>query len=183
MRGLKGKRFIIGGGATGMGAALALRLAEEGARVLVGDINAAGLEALAATAKGAVLTELFDLLDNGSIERLVARAVAEFDGLDGVTITGARSVAKDDGRGSPRDGVLARRLGACVARQHDWPWLADEGGDPASEGGRAANFSICTVCNLCRQSALAYRASHLVRWTSNPSSHSLVSGSKPSGKM
>jgi hypothetical protein len=41
------------------------------------------------------------------------------------------------GRGSPRDGVLARRLGACVARQHDWPWLADEGGRP-----RRSSFSV-----------------------------------------
>ena len=89
MRGLKDKRFIIGGGATGMGAALALRLTEEGARVLVGDINSAGLEALAATAEGAIRTEQFDLADDQSVERLVARAVAEFGGLDGIAITGA----------------------------------------------------------------------------------------------
>lgn len=89
MRGLSDKRFIIGGGATGMGAALALRLAEEGARLLVGDVNAAGLDALASASNGAIRTQPFDLLDEASIGRLVARAVADFGGLDGVAITGA----------------------------------------------------------------------------------------------
>ena len=88
MRGLKDKRFIIAGGATGMGAALALRLAAEGAHVLVGDINRAGLEALAAS-NGAIRTEPFDLRDNASIERLVDRAAVDFGGIDGVAITGA----------------------------------------------------------------------------------------------
>jgi NAD(P)-dependent dehydrogenase (short-subunit alcohol dehydrogenase family) len=41
MRGLQGKRIIIAGGATGIGAASAERLAAEGASVVVGDINLA----------------------------------------------------------------------------------------------------------------------------------------------
>ena len=40
MRGLTEKTIIVAGGGTGIGAAVAGRLAEEGAHVVVGDINA-----------------------------------------------------------------------------------------------------------------------------------------------
>ena len=39
MRGLKDKTFLVAGGATGIGAATAKRLAKEGAQVAIGDIN------------------------------------------------------------------------------------------------------------------------------------------------
>jgi NAD(P)-dependent dehydrogenase (short-subunit alcohol dehydrogenase family) len=39
MRGLKDKIVIVAGGASGIGAATARRLAEEGAIVMVGDLN------------------------------------------------------------------------------------------------------------------------------------------------
>ena len=42
MRGLAGKTFIVAGGATGVGAGAAARLGEEGANVVVGDINVQG---------------------------------------------------------------------------------------------------------------------------------------------
>jgi NAD(P)-dependent dehydrogenase (short-subunit alcohol dehydrogenase family) len=92
MRGLKGKRFIIGGGATGMGAALALRLTQEGANVCVGDVNEAGLKKLLpelqkGSGKGMVVT--FDLADDASISALVQKCVEAFGGLDGVAIPGA----------------------------------------------------------------------------------------------
>ncbi|GAP45761.1 uncharacterized protein SAZU_0491 [Streptomyces azureus] len=39
MRGLQGKRLVIAGGATGIGAATAERLAAEGTEVVIGDVN------------------------------------------------------------------------------------------------------------------------------------------------
>ena len=48
MRGLKGKVAVIVGAATGIGKATAIRLAEEGVSVVLGDINIAGVEAVAA---------------------------------------------------------------------------------------------------------------------------------------
>ena len=95
MRGLKDKRYVIGGGATGLGAALARRLVEEGARVMVGDINAAGLEALAASSNGAILTETADLSESEPVERLIARAAGAFGGIDGLAITVA-DLSKDN---------------------------------------------------------------------------------------
>jgi NAD(P)-dependent dehydrogenase (short-subunit alcohol dehydrogenase family) len=92
MRGLQGKRIIIGGGATGMGAALALRLVAEGAKVVVGDINEAGLKLLASefhAGPGKGIVMVFDLADEASIRLLVRRCVEELGGIDGVAISGA----------------------------------------------------------------------------------------------
>jgi NAD(P)-dependent dehydrogenase (short-subunit alcohol dehydrogenase family) len=92
MRGINGKRFIVAGGATGMGAALASRLVEEGARVVVGDINEPALMTTVAELKGKggdAVAVTFDLSDQASIGRLVERCAAEFGGLDGLAITAA----------------------------------------------------------------------------------------------
>jgi NAD(P)-dependent dehydrogenase (short-subunit alcohol dehydrogenase family) len=92
MRGLSGKRFIIGGGATGIGAALAVQLVTAGARVVIGDINEAGLQTLAGRLQGLAGTALvmkFDLADSVSIDHLVQHCVDEFKGLDGLAIPGA----------------------------------------------------------------------------------------------
>ncbi|MGJ6964831.1 SDR family NAD(P)-dependent oxidoreductase [Streptosporangium sp. G11] len=92
MRGLKDKRIVVAGGATGIGAATAERLAGEGARVLVGDINVAGAKATVervAAAGGTAAAAEFDLSDEVSVRALFERAVAEFGGVDGVFNVGA----------------------------------------------------------------------------------------------
>ncbi len=92
MQDLAGKRIIIGGGATGMGAALAIRLVKLGAKVIVGDRNAEGLKALEpelAEGPGQAITMAFDLMDDASIEALVQRCVDEFGGVDGLAIPAA----------------------------------------------------------------------------------------------
>ncbi|MGW0523232.1 SDR family NAD(P)-dependent oxidoreductase [Crossiella sp. NPDC003009] len=92
MRGLRGKRIVIAGGATGIGAATAGRLAAEGAAVLVGDIDLGGAQATAkgiGDAGGTAIAAGFDLGDEGSITALVERAVAELGGIDGLFNVGA----------------------------------------------------------------------------------------------
>jgi NAD(P)-dependent dehydrogenase (short-subunit alcohol dehydrogenase family) len=92
MRGLTGKRIVVASGATGIGAATAQRLAEEGAHVIVGDINESGLKetvgrirAAGGTAEGL----RFDLADAHSIELLVETAAERLGGLDGLANIGA----------------------------------------------------------------------------------------------
>lgn len=91
MHDLRGKRVIIGGGATGIGAALAVRLVSSGANVVVGDINEPGLDALIPRLKGpgTATPVVFDLADDPSIDHLVQVCVSEFGGIDGLAITGA----------------------------------------------------------------------------------------------
>ena len=47
MQGLEDKRVVVAGGAIGIGAATAKRLAAEGAQVVIGDLNAEGARATA----------------------------------------------------------------------------------------------------------------------------------------
>jgi len=91
VKGLKGKRVVLGGASTGIGAALALRLVEEGAHVVVGDINEQGLKDLlpTLTKKGNAAAVVFDLADEDAINHLVTRAVDEMGGIDGLCIPGA----------------------------------------------------------------------------------------------
>jgi NAD(P)-dependent dehydrogenase (short-subunit alcohol dehydrogenase family) len=92
MRGLKDKVFIVAGGATGIGAGTAERLAEEGALVTVGDINIAGADAtverISASGGRAIAVE-FDLADEQSVHQLIDRTVAEFGAVHGLHNVGA----------------------------------------------------------------------------------------------
>lgn len=82
MQGLKNKRILVAGAASGIGEATARRLASEGANLLLGDINAEGVSKVAAEI-GAKWAR-FDLIDRESIIALVATAKKELGGLDGV---------------------------------------------------------------------------------------------------
>ncbi|TPG19939.1 SDR family oxidoreductase [Sphingomonas koreensis] len=76
-----GKRAIVTGGASGIGRATALRLAEEGAAVLIGDIDEAGGRDLADTSNGRITFQRTDVTDAADIEALIAAADAA-GGLD-----------------------------------------------------------------------------------------------------
>jgi len=87
MRGLEGKNYLVVGGAHGIGAATAKRLAEEGARVAVGDYDLAGAETVAQAIRasgGHADAFRFDLRDEKSIVALVEDAVSALGRLHGV---------------------------------------------------------------------------------------------------
>lgn len=82
---LDGKVILITGAAAGIGRATALRLSGEGARLIVADRNAEGVEALAASirssgADAAALT--FDAADFAAARAMVSRAVEVHGSLD-----------------------------------------------------------------------------------------------------
>ena len=77
----EGKRAVVTGAASGIGRATALRLAAEGATVLVGDIDAAGGEALAAESDGRIAFQRTDVTDAAQIEALMGTA-GDSGGLD-----------------------------------------------------------------------------------------------------
>ncbi|HZM29510.1 MAG TPA: SDR family NAD(P)-dependent oxidoreductase [Acidimicrobiales bacterium] len=79
---LAGKRALVTGGASGIGRATAQRFVAEGARVAVGDLNEAGLAALAEELGDAVVTRRCDVTDEADVEALTDAAVDGFGGLD-----------------------------------------------------------------------------------------------------
>ncbi len=79
------KVAVVTGAANGLGQAIAQRLAEEGARLVLGDMEAGGLEGTAAsiTAMGAeAVTVVGDLTEEEPVERLVQTAVDRFGRID-----------------------------------------------------------------------------------------------------
>ncbi|MDE0949659.1 MAG: SDR family NAD(P)-dependent oxidoreductase [Halioglobus sp.] len=87
MKNLQGKAILVCGGATGIGAATARRLSEEGARVGIGDFNIAGAESLALELNaggGDAVAWYYDQADEATINTLIESAVKHFGRLDGL---------------------------------------------------------------------------------------------------
>ncbi|WP_251082252.1 SDR family NAD(P)-dependent oxidoreductase [Frankia sp. Mgl5] len=92
MRGLADKVFIVAGGATGIGAGAAKRLAEESAKVVVGDINLAGAQSTVSKineAGGSAVAVYFDLADERSVNEMVDTTLEEFGAVHGLFNVGA----------------------------------------------------------------------------------------------
>ncbi|HET6950733.1 MAG TPA: SDR family oxidoreductase, partial [Acidimicrobiales bacterium] len=78
----QGKVALITGAGSGMGRAITLRLAGEGASVLGVDVDEAGLEETRALAPGAVAVHRADLGDPEACAAAVATCVERHGGLD-----------------------------------------------------------------------------------------------------
>jgi len=92
---LKDLKIIVTGGAQGMGAHFALRLAEAGAQVCVGDVLEEKLKALPAGVKGRKL----DVSNEADVEAFVAWAHGEMGGLNALV----------NNAGILRDGLLVKK--------------------------------------------------------------------------
>jgi len=92
---LRDLRVIVTGGAQGMGAHFATRLAEAGARVAAGDVNEAGLAALPA----GIERRRLDVTDEADVASFVAWAAGRMGGLNGLV----------NNAGIIRDGLLVKR--------------------------------------------------------------------------
>lgn len=82
---LEGKVAIVTGSARGLGEAIVMRLAKEGAKVIVTDVNQEGCERVASKIKelgGEALAKVCDVTDRASVQALAAATAERFGKID-----------------------------------------------------------------------------------------------------
>jgi NAD(P)-dependent dehydrogenase (short-subunit alcohol dehydrogenase family) len=152
MRGLEKKVAVVAGGGSGIGAATAARLAEEGASVVVGDIVVENAKAVADSilaAGGTAVAAEFDIADDDSVAALVAAAVSEFGGLDLMHANAAdlsEAVIMQDSDAVAVDlGVFDRTIavnlrGFLLCTRHSIPAMLQRGGGVIVYTSSAAGY-------------------------------------------
>ena len=131
MQRLAGKRAIVTGAANGIGRAIALRLASEGARVAIADVNEDDAQGVAAEIEGETLVHKTDVTRDGDVEALVGRTVSEWGGLDvmvnnaGVGVAGTAVTTTEEEYDRVMD-VCVR--GTFLGMKHAIPAIKDVGG-------------------------------------------------------
>src|SRR4051812_39351638 len=85
MREIRGKKALVTGAASGIGRAIALRLAEEGVALFLIDINEVGLADIAAQTRAAgveVLTRKCDVAEPRQVSATVVEVLSRWNGVD-----------------------------------------------------------------------------------------------------
>jgi NAD(P)-dependent dehydrogenase (short-subunit alcohol dehydrogenase family) len=152
MRGLKDKVVVVAGGAGGIGTATSVRLAEEGASVVVGDLNESAAEEVAAgisAAGGQAIAIKVDISDEASVAALFTTAVATYGGLDGVHVNAAdlrpEIIMRDGDALSVSLDLFDHTLnvnlrGHLLCTRHAIPLLLERGGGAIAYTSSAAAF-------------------------------------------
>jgi NAD(P)-dependent dehydrogenase (short-subunit alcohol dehydrogenase family) len=177
MRGLQDKVAVVAGGGSGIGAATALRLAEAGASVVIGDLKPEAADSVAAQIQeqgGRAIGIGFDVTDEPSVGRLVAAAVEGFGGLDAIHINFAdlSIIFQDkDALATPLevfDRTIAVDLrGHLVCTRHAVPALLARGGGSIvyTVSGAAFVGSADYVCYSMAKAGITALMRHVAtRW-------------------
>jgi meso-butanediol dehydrogenase / (S,S)-butanediol dehydrogenase / diacetyl reductase len=135
MRGLKDKRVLITGGASGIGAATAARFLEEGSRVCILDRDSAACAALRRQLPAVSEAIIADVTDLMQVEAAFADAVRAMDGVDVLINNAGISIRRSFLEITPEewDQVIAVNLTgvfyvAQTAARHMWERFSAERG-------------------------------------------------------
>jgi NAD(P)-dependent dehydrogenase (short-subunit alcohol dehydrogenase family) len=135
MERLRGKRTIVTGAGSGIGRAIALRFAGEGARVVISDVDGEAAASVASEAgdgaNGETLVRRTDVTDSGEVEALVGTAVEGWGGLDvmvnnaGIGVAGTTTDTSEGDYERVMDVCLR---GTFLGMKHAIPAIRDSGG-------------------------------------------------------
>ncbi len=143
---LKDKSALITGAAQGLGAAIARRFAEEGARVLICDVNAEAGEATVATieaAGGAAAFQRLDVTDEASWIAAIKAAVERFGRLD-VLVNNAGINIRE-----PIEEMKAENFDTMLGVNVKGPFLGIKHAIPVlREGGGGSIINMSSICGL-----------------------------------
>jgi NAD(P)-dependent dehydrogenase (short-subunit alcohol dehydrogenase family) len=152
MRGLTGKVAVLAGGAGGIGTATSVRLAEEGALVMVGDLDGAAAAVVAdriTAGGGRAQAVQVDVSDEASVQALMAAAVDAFGGIDALHVNAAdlapATIFGDtDALTVPLDlfdhTIAVDLRGHLLCTRHALPHLLERGGGAIVYTSSAAAF-------------------------------------------
>jgi NAD(P)-dependent dehydrogenase (short-subunit alcohol dehydrogenase family) len=128
------RRALVTGAARGIGLATARRLARDGARVALVDVNGPAVEAAAACIEGDALGIAADVRDEDAIRAAVEQAAGRWDGLDAVVPNAAiQLVGRDAAAGELdlevwRETLDVNLTGAFLTAKHAVRALLASGG-------------------------------------------------------
>ncbi|HYJ60358.1 MAG TPA: glucose 1-dehydrogenase [Actinomycetota bacterium] len=155
---LEGKVALITGGGSGMGKVAAELFADEGARVVVTDVNDDAGEATAAAIGDAAYYVHADVADERDAERMVAETTTAFGRLD-ILYNNAGIMPLDDGSITDADGAIWDAVlgvnvkGVAYGCKHGIPAML------ASGGGSIINVASFVAMMGAATSQTAYTAS------------------------
>jgi 3-oxoacyl-[acyl-carrier protein] reductase len=111
---MDGKIALVTGGGSGLGAAVAARLAADGAVVVVNDVNGAAAEQVAAELGGKASASVFDVADAAAVDAAVDAIVAEHGRLDVLVNNAGIAPSRPEVRARGMANMAARMAGGEV---------------------------------------------------------------------
>lgn len=171
---LREKVALVTGAGSGIGRAIALAYAREGARVAVADVDGAAAEATCAVAPTATCPVLADVAEAEAVRAMVARTVSAFGRLDVLVNSAAVQLHGQDARCHELDEAVWERTlkvnlrGPFLCIKYAIPEMLRAGGgsiinvaSPTGLTGRAARYTAYSsskggLITLTRVAAIGY---------------------------